>query len=64
MMLIRRRSLGARRYSELRTIRFSIADQLADLERARELGAEQSVIDRIEANLEWLKQSLERMKRT
>jgi hypothetical protein len=62
-MLIRRRSLSGRRWFELRTIRFSIADQRAELERARQTCAEQPVIDRIEANLEWLKQALEQMKR-
>ena len=62
-MLMRRRSLSGRRWSELRTIRFSIADQNAELDRARRTGAQQSVIDRLEANLEWLKQALEQMKR-
>jgi hypothetical protein len=62
-MLVRRRSLMGRRWNELRTIRFSIADQRAKLVRARQARAEQPVIDRIEENLEWLKQALEQMKR-
>jgi hypothetical protein len=62
-MLMKRRSLTGRRWSELRTIRFSIADQNAELDRARRTGAEQAVIDRLEANLEWLKQTLQQMKR-
>jgi hypothetical protein len=62
-MLMKRKSLSGRRWSELRTIRFSIADQNAELDRARRTGAEQPVIDRLEANLEWLKQALQQMKR-
>jgi hypothetical protein len=62
-MLMKRRSLSGRRWSELRTIRFSIADQNAELDRARRTGAEQAVIDRLEANLEWLKRTLQQMKR-
>jgi hypothetical protein len=53
----RRRELG-RNWFELRTIRFSIADQRAALERARQSGAEQAEIARIEETLECLEQSL------
>ena len=48
-MLIKRRSLSGRLWSELRTIRFSIADQNSELDGARRTGAEQPVIDRLEA---------------
>jgi hypothetical protein len=47
---------------EVRAIRFSIAEERAKLERARQLGAAQTEVSRIEANLQWLEQSLQQMR--
>jgi hypothetical protein len=60
--LSRRRSDFERRWSELKAIRFSIADQRAKLERARQSGAAQADVSRIEVNLQWLEQSLQQMR--
>jgi hypothetical protein len=57
-MKSRRRLELGRRWFELRAIRFSIADQRAALDRAKQSGAEQAEIAGIEANLHWLEQSL------
>jgi hypothetical protein len=50
-----------RSWVELRAIRFSIADQRAALDRARQSGAEPAEIARIEGNLKLLEQSLRDM---
>jgi hypothetical protein len=62
-MQTRRRLELGRRWFELRQIRFSIADQEAKLDQARNSGVEHSEIGGIEANLKWLKQALQQMSR-